>query len=53
MELCVVADVYWDDVGDSGGNMACLRSDWHSVTELASSPIADIVGIRRRRCERS
>lgn len=48
-ELRLVVDAYWDDVGESGGNVACLRSDWYSLADLAKSPIADIAdGLRRR-----
>jgi hypothetical protein len=41
-ELRVIAEVYWDDVDETGGTVASLWSDWHPFTDLANSPIADI-----------
>ena len=51
-ELRVRADAYWDDVGDEGGNVTAMYSDWHRASEVDGSPISDIVAALRARAKR-
>lgn len=49
-ELRVVAEAYWDDVGDDGGAVATLSSDWFAAADVERAPIREIVaGMQNRK----
>jgi len=50
-ELRLRAEAYWDDVGDEGGNVTAMHSDWHRASEVDASPISDIVAALRARAK--
>ena len=46
-EVRVAAEVYWDGIGDSGGGLATMYSDWVEAQNLEEAPIAEIVASLR------